>query len=349
MDESGEVQPSEPDLSAVDLPGTGAAGLQEELDAARRQHEQQVRRQGGQGLVHLPQGPQLQLDGDGDGDGDGQAEAWQLAEGLTSDSSWREWMALLEGEVRAPFLEVSVRDFTGEVAQLKVRKQPGQEEARLLAGLGDKLDDEDEGKSGGSTGGGLFGAISSMWGGGSSGDAGKEAKKEKAGAEQAEPGAVQVQELGLGGVPDGGPDDDRIHVFSLASGHLYERFLRIMMLSVSKRSSRRVKFWLVENFLSPAFKRGVAAMALAKGFDVGLVTYKWPDWLRQQTEKQRIIWGYKILFLDVLFPLGLDRVIYVDADQVVRADLVELWDMDLQGAPYGYTPFCSSRNETLGF
>ena len=65
-----------------------------------------------------------------------------------------------------------------------------------------------------------------------------------------------------------------------------------------------------------------------------MVTYKWPNWLRQQTEKQRIIWGYKILFLDVLFPLNLKKVIYVDADQVVRADLTELWNMDLQGKPY---------------
>ena len=48
------------------------------------------------------------------------------------------------------------------------------------------------------------------------------------------------------------------------------------------------------------------------------VTYKWPEWLRRQSEKQRIIWGYKILFLDVLFPLHVDKIIYVDADQVRR-------------------------------
>jgi hypothetical protein len=51
-------------------------------------------------------------------------------------------------------------------------------------------------------------------------------------------------------------------------------------------------------------------------YRVELITYKWPSWLREQTEKQRIIWGYKILFLDVLFPLDLKKVIYVDADQV---------------------------------
>jgi hypothetical protein len=79
------------------------------------------------------------------------------------------------------------------------------------------------------------------------------------------------------------------------------------------------------------------------------VTYKWPSWLHKQTEKQRIIWAYKILFLDVLFPLGLKKVIFCDSDQVVRADLRELWHMDLQGAPYGYTPFCDNNQDMEGF
>jgi UDP-glucose:glycoprotein glucosyltransferase len=144
-------------------------------------------------------------------------------------------------------------------------------------------------------------------------------------------------------------EEEVINVFSLATGHLYERFLKIMMLSVTKRTSSKVKFWLFENFLSPTFKESAMAMAERIGCEVEFVTYKWPEWLRGQNEKQRIIWGYKILFLDVLFPLNVKKIIYVDADQVVRGDLKELWDMDLHGAPYGYTPMCSSRETTLGF
>ena len=49
-------------------------------------------------------------------------------------------------------------------------------------------------------------------------------------------------------------------------------------------------------------------MAQEYGFDYDLVTYKWPSWLHKQTEKQRIIWAYKILFLDVLFPLSVKKV-----------------------------------------
>jgi UDP-glucose:glycoprotein glucosyltransferase len=141
-----------------------------------------------------------------------------------------------------------------------------------------------------------------------------------------------------------------VHVFSIASGHLYERFLKIMMLSAIKRSpSVRLKFWLVENFLSPQFKATAPALVAHFGAEVGFVTYKWPNWLRGQSEKQRLIWGYKILFLDVLFPLDVERIIYVDADQILRTDLRELAEMDLQGAPYAFTPFCDSRKETLGY
>ena len=90
-------------------------------------------------------------------------------------------------------------------------------------------------------------------------------------------------------------------------------------------------------------------MARKLNFEVEFVTYKWPEWLRAQTEKQRIIWAFKILFLDVLFPLSLEKVIYIDADQVVRGDLRELWETDIGGAPYAYVPFCDSREATLGF
>ncbi|XP_054470716.1 UDP-glucose:glycoprotein glucosyltransferase 2 isoform X1 [Anoplopoma fimbria] len=143
--------------------------------------------------------------------------------------------------------------------------------------------------------------------------------------------------------------EDVLNIFSVASGHLYERFLRIMMLSVLRHTKTPVKFWFLKNYLSPSFKETIAHMAENYGFQYELVQYKWPRWLHQQTEKQRIIWGYKILFLDVLFPLAVDKIIFVDADQIVRADLKELRDFDLEGAPYGYTPFCDSRREMDGY
>ncbi|KAH9821733.1 family 24 glycosyltransferase [Melampsora americana] len=121
-----------------------------------------------------------------------------------------------------------------------------------------------------------------------------------------------------------------INVFTVASGLLYERMAYLMCVSVMRHTKSDVKSRKYE-------------------FEYELVTYHWPPWLRAQKEKQRVIWGYKILFLDVLFPLELDRVIFVDSDQIVRTDLQELVDLDLRGAPYAYTPMCNDREETKGF
>ncbi|KPA80606.1 putative mitochondrial UDP-glucose:glycoprotein glucosyltransferase [Leptomonas pyrrhocoris] len=149
------------------------------------------------------------------------------------------------------------------------------------------------------------------------------------------------------------PAKPTLHVFSVASGHLYERFLRMMFYSVHRTSSdkygantTRIKFWVIENFLSPQFKRYIPLLAAELGFEVGFVTYRWPWWLPRQTEKQRKIWAYKILFLDVIFPLDVDRVIFVDADQTAQADLHELYNMDIGNSPVAMTPFCQKyRNE----
>ena len=144
-------------------------------------------------------------------------------------------------------------------------------------------------------------------------------------------------------------EDQGLNIFCVATGHLYERLLKIMMLSVLKTTKTPVKFWILKNFLSPSLKDFIPEYAKRYGFEYEYVQYKWPRWLNQQTEKQRIIWGYKILFLDVLFPLNLKKIIFVDTDQIVRTDLTELRDLDLGGAPYGYTPFCDSNEDMEGF
>ncbi|GLB42376.1 putative UDP-glucose:Glycoprotein Glucosyltransferase [Lyophyllum shimeji] len=140
-----------------------------------------------------------------------------------------------------------------------------------------------------------------------------------------------------------------INIFTVASGLLYERFASIMILSVLRNTKSTVKFWFIENFLSPSFLEFIPHLAEKYNFKYELVTYKWPSWLREQTEKQRIIWAYKILFLDVLFPMDLKKVIFVDADQIVRTDLKELVDLDLHGAPYGYTPMGDDNTDMEGF
>lgn len=140
-----------------------------------------------------------------------------------------------------------------------------------------------------------------------------------------------------------------IHVFSIASGKLYERLLLIMMKSVMSHTLHPVKFWIFEDYTTPEYRKAAHLLSEKLGFEYESISFKWPNWLRIQRDKHRLIWGYKILFLDVLFPEELERVIFIDADQIVRADLKELKDIDLHGAPYGFVPMCDSKKEVEGY
>ncbi|KIY66670.1 glycosyltransferase family 24 protein [Cylindrobasidium torrendii FP15055 ss-10] len=216
---------------------------------------------------------------------------------------------------------IAVTSFEGMTIYPKFRRVPGMENVDVLdPNLGDDDDDDDEGGFVDD----LISGLKSFFG-----------TAEKA----------KVEETGL--VPVKQQAD--INIFTVASGLLYERFVGIMIQSVMRHTNSTVKFWFIENFLSPSFLEFIPHYAEAYGFDYELVTYKWPSFLRAQKEKQRIIWAYKILFLDVLFPLDLKKVIFVDADQIVRTDLQELVDLDLHGAVYGYTPMGDDNTDMEGF
>jgi UDP-glucose:glycoprotein glucosyltransferase len=192
---------------------------------------------------------------------------------------------------------IAIRSFDARWVKVYVGRKPGKENEKLLE---DSTDDSPQGS------GSIWDSFS--FGGSSSSSSSSSTNK--------------IDEI----------TDDTINIFSVASGHLYERLLRIMMISVLKNTKKPVKFWFLKNFLSPSFTSFLPYYAKNYNFTYELVHYKWPKWLTvYPTEKQRVIWGYKILFLDVLFPLDLKKVIFVDADQVVRADLAELRDLDLHG------------------
>ncbi|KAF8145393.1 hypothetical protein K438DRAFT_547782 [Mycena galopus ATCC 62051] len=65
-------------------------------------------------------------------------------------------------------------------------------------------------------------------------------------------------------VPVSGQAD--INIFTVASGLLYERFVSIMILSVLRNTNSTVKFWFIENFLSPSFLEFIPHLAAAYNF-----------------------------------------------------------------------------------
>ncbi|XP_043704312.1 UDP-glucose:glycoprotein glucosyltransferase [Telopea speciosissima] len=245
----------------------------------------------------------------------------QLAPGRSSD------LYLLKENGVQKSKQIIISDLRGKLVHLEVLKKKGKEHEQLLDS---SVDDRHTVKKGdhNSWNTNLLKWASDLF----------------SGNEHAEKSRNTLAENGKGG-----RQGKTINVFSIASGHLYERFLKIMILSVLKNTQRPVKFWFIKNYLSPQFKDFIPHMAQEYGFDYELITYKWPTWLHKQKEKQRIIWAYKILFLDVIFPLSLEKVIFVDADQIVRADMGELYDMDIKGKPLAYTPFCDNNKDMDGY
>ena len=84
------------------------------------------------------------------------------------------------------------------------------------------------------------------------------------------------------------PEVETINIFSLASGHMYERLMRIMMLSVVRKTNTKVKFWILGNYASPAFRKSLPIVSKEFGFEYEFVQYKWPRWLNAQKEKVKL-------------------------------------------------------------
>ena len=72
-------------------------------------------------------------------------------------------------------------------------------------------------------------------------------------------------------------------------------------------------------------------------------------WFALSHFSSRFVNRYKVLFLDVLFPQDVPKVIFMDSDQVAHADVRELYELDMRGKPLAFTPFCDSRTEMDGF
>lgn len=117
------------------------------------------------------------------------------------------------------------------------------------------------------------------------------------------------------------------------------------MLSVVRQTRSPVKFWIIGNYVTRLFEKSLEKMAAHFNFAYQVLRYRWPSWLNPQSRKHRRVWAHKILFLDI-FPYEVERLVYVDADQVMRGNIQELATIDLNERVYGFVPFCESRKET---
>ncbi|KAH3684201.1 hypothetical protein WICPIJ_004844 [Wickerhamomyces pijperi] len=137
-----------------------------------------------------------------------------------------------------------------------------------------------------------------------------------------------------------------INIFTFASGYSQEQMLTVMMASASNTTQSSVKFWILENFMSASLRGMLPTLAENYGFEYELISFKWPVGLKSAPDRQTEFWSYKFLFLDLLFDLDLDRVIYISPDQTILHDLKELVELDLEGSPYAFPLIGEGRVET---
>jgi UDP-glucose:glycoprotein glucosyltransferase len=64
-----------------------------------------------------------------------------------------------------------------------------------------------------------------------------------------------------------------------------------MMMSVMKKTRSPVKFWIVSNFVSSAYKQSIERLAKHLDFKYEFIQFKWPGWLRLQSKKHRTVWA----------------------------------------------------------
>ncbi|KAL0236727.1 hypothetical protein PCE1_000125 [Barthelona sp. PCE] len=140
-----------------------------------------------------------------------------------------------------------------------------------------------------------------------------------------------------------------VNIFSIASGRLYERLLRVMIQSVLSQTKQPVHFFFLDEYLTSEMRNFLYTASEKLGFEITLVSYNWPSFMIRQHQKHRIMWAYKVLFLDVLFPEEVTRMIFVDADQVMRTDMHNLMTYDLKKNVYAMTAFCDTAPDMENF
>ena len=138
--------------------------------------------------------------------------------------------------------------------------------------------------------------------------------------------------------------DSNLNIFTTICKKLDEILVGKLIASVRKYNpSADVTFWVLSNYASSTFKAMKLQLETEYNVTIEFVTYKWPNFVRRQLLKQKICQGYKVLFLDVLFPQELENVVYMSPNLICRADLSTLVNLELYNAPYAFPSMCEDK------
>ncbi|KAJ6233836.1 UDP-glucose:Glycoprotein Glucosyltransferase [Anaeramoeba flamelloides] len=130
-----------------------------------------------------------------------------------------------------------------------------------------------------------------------------------------------------------------INIFLVISNKLEEKISKVMILSVLKNTNSQIKFWFLQDGLSPGFLTEIDKLSQEYHFEYETVIYKWPTWLDVPKYKNRIINGIKILFLDVLFPPHVNKLLILKPNQLIKTDIKELFNLDMKDSIFAMNKY----------
>lgn len=143
---------------------------------------------------------------------------------------------------------------------------------------------------------------------------------------------VKVKQIESTKILNSEAPDENINIFTVLEDsdeeENYKEMILAVISNVRKYSNKeRFVFWLLDApYLSHSFREFITVFnenTVELGATIKLMRYDWPNWLRPQRFRHRMISVSKLLYLDVLFPSNIDRVVYM-APTISSFDPVEL-------------------------
>ncbi|CAI4036615.1 hypothetical protein SMKI_15G4660 [Saccharomyces mikatae IFO 1815] len=138
-----------------------------------------------------------------------------------------------------------------------------------------------------------------------------------------------------------GDDETTINIFTvLEAGQEEEEKYKLMILSILSKCSKTQKvnfFVLNQPFISKSLKKSCEYISSSEEMrgNIIFLDYEWPLWLRPQRFSSRRIDVSKFLFLDVIIPQNISKIIYMTPTETPFDPFDMFQFQDLKRAPLG--------------
>jgi UDP-glucose:glycoprotein glucosyltransferase len=130
--------------------------------------------------------------------------------------------------------------------------------------------------------------------------------------------------------------DTRFHLFSFVTAPTSENFTRMMLYTVQANITSDFKFWVIDGFRS----------GLPRSVDTQIIPRFWPFFLPEPNDVLSFFKVAKFILLDLLFPLEVKNILFLDQGTILRGNVAIFKKFDLEDAVCAAPIISSSQEKT---